>query len=627
MGYIRQLSDDLIKQIAAGEVVERPASVVKELVENSIDAKSKRIEIEIERTGKLIQISDDGEGIHPDDIPLLFSRHATSKLKQINDLWDISTLGFRGEALASISSVSRITCASKHKNQETGFEIKVIDGKIDKKSSSISVGTVFEVNDLFYNIPAREKFLKSEQTEIGHIIDVVLNEALSYPHIAFKVTNNNNVILQSSGSNDCKQVIYELIGDDFKNNLIQVSAKGPFVELSGYISTLELYKSNRKNLFTYVNSRPIKCPILSKAILSAYEGLIPSGKYPVVVLNLKFQPGYVDVNVHPTKKEVRYQSSTEVYNLVLRTLQAAISDYYKAIYKEQSVYQIQDNRQEATESNLVTSGLQDFKTARHSQAAFDLYADNRQEENLKPEIQNPKLTQLFSASNLECNIVYSDSSISNMTKIGNKTIFEVGTIFDNDIQVVFKGEIFGDSNYQKEFFNQLANLSENIYKHYVQDKNMIQKQILHNDLEHDSKAGKQPRKKPSLALLEEVWNRDFWTCVYCGKQLIDPKVVSEAVKSASNAFVTYINKEGSKVTNHVVLEHVASYDHHLPVSKLPQFTLDKENLFACCINCNRKKSNSMELNSWIPNPVNSWKAPLEVAGLTFKDSKTFLIAV
>ena len=648
MGYIKQLQEDLIKKIAAGEVIERPASVVKELVENSIDAGATKIEIEIQRSGKYIKIADNGSGIHSDDVELLFARHATSKLNDFEDLWDIETLGFRGEALASISSVSKMICRSKHRDEQCGFELKLINGKTIKTSNAISLGTIFEVDDLFYNVPARQKFLKSESTETGHIYDLVLGLALSHPNISFVLKNNKNLLLNSQGSGEYKELVPELLGLDLKDKLIRVSGKNHFVKIDGYISSLEVFRSDRKSSFMFINKRPIKCQIISKAISSAYEGMLPAGKHPVIVIDLNFEPHFVDINVHPSKKEVRYIHPNDVYTLVLHTVQNTIEKYYKEQYKDKSGLGM--NTVESN-GNLELAALQLYspldleqnsgKAETQEEEPRHVIVEDTSNESIstnlrdgqfvynhvkEPVSQAPLNAQLlFTTSNLQCKIIYSNKPIANMTKVGSKTIFEVGSIFDNDLQVVFNGEVIGDENYKKAFFNSLSELAKDIYKNYSNNTTTIQKKLITLDLEEESVQDPK-RKKPPLDILYKVWERDDWSCVYCGKQLLDPKVIKEAMPHATNAFITYRNKDGEEIQAHLLKEHTASYDHYLPVSKLPQFNFDIENLFACCIECNRKKSDSMELKTWKPNRQNSWDKPLEMAGLFFKDALGFTIS-
>ncbi len=639
MGYIKELSEELIKQIAAGEVIERPASVVKELVENSIDAGSEKIEIQIERAGKYIKVSDDGSGIDPDDIELLFKRHATSKLKSFEDLWDIHSLGFRGEALASISSISKIVCKSKHEKRDSGFEISVLEGKITKKSSSINKGTEFEINDLFYNVPARLKFLKSEKTEIDHIYDTVIAIAIANPGVAICLKNNSSILLNSSGSGDLQECICELLGDDLRKNLIPLNSKNNFVTLTGFISSLDIFRNDRKSIFVFINGRPVKCNIISKAILSSMEGLLPPGKYPVVILNLLFSPKSVDINVHPTKKEVRYTFPNEVYNLVQRTIQDSISKHYKEVYKEKSnfiqkppfvpsqpysdsafaFYEKDDTLNHPSSENL------DILSFREGQSQAK---ESHQESIINRDYYVPsELTMtdttlnLFSVNNLKCYKISSDKPIANITKIGNKSIFEVGHIFDENNQVVFSGEIVGGENIQKEFFNSLSTLADKLVKIFNNENSFQVKLLIENEATEDdelSRKSKISRKKPPSSTLYKIWSRDNWTCVYCGKQLLDPELVNEYTSDSKDAFSKYLNENDKEVTVHLLREHLASYDHYLPVSKLPQFNFEEENLYACCTSCNKKKLDSMDLKSWKPEKRNNWIKPLEVAGLRFE---------
>ena len=629
MGYIKQLPEDLIKKIAAGEVIDRPASVVKELVENSIDAHATKVEIEIQRSGKYIKVSDDGVGIDPDDLPLLFTRHATSKIQNFNDLWEINSLGFRGEALASISSISKVTCRSKHKNQDHGFEAKIIGEKIDKKSSGISIGTVFEIDDLFYNVPARQKFLKSETTELNHIYDAVVSLALSHSKVSFTLLNNKKTILKSSGSGNLKDTIIELLGNDLNNKLIPLGGKNNFLKLEGFLSSLEVCRSDRKSMFVFINERPVKCHIALKAISSAFEGLLPQGKHPVVVLNLEFKPKFVDVNVHPTKKEVRYTNPNDVYNLVLHSIQNAVSEHYKKEYKEKSIYSLESK---IPNTLVQKQGPQVFENPKPSQTIEpQAFVESKKNESLPLaedvsqtfiEKEQSSKHNLFSVNNLNCYFMYSEKPIANMTRIANKTIFEVGSIFDNDLQIVFSGEIIGDQSFQRDFFNQLSELANQVYKTQISQYDEIQQKLINIGLEED-RHKKANRKKPPLSLLYKVWERDGWTCVYCGKQLLDPSVVKETMSLAKDAFISYLNNAGKEVSEHVLREHIASYDHHLPTSKLPQFNFEEENLLACCMKCNKEKLDSMELKSWKPNKQNNWHNPLSIAGICFTSPKEF----
>lgn len=630
MSNIKQLPEDLIKKIAAGEVIERPASVVKELVENSIDAGANKIEVEVDRGGKYIKVSDNGAGISTSDIPLLFTRHATSKITSFNDLYSVRSLGFRGEALASISAVSKVRCKSKHRADDHGFEIVLNEGKLEKKTSGISIGTIFEIEDLFYNVPAREKFLKSDETEVNHIYEVVLNASLSHPEIVFRLINKKSVLLETLGSGDLKKVAVEVLGSNLEKRLIEIKSKGKHFELNGFISNLEIYKTNKKDIFIFINSRPVRCQIISKAIMSAYEGMLIPGKFPVVLLNFSFEPKYVDVNVHPTKREVKYINSTEVYNHVMKTIQDTLADYYKKKYEEKSSYSLPELVKSNQELSIMDDEMQHMTGCiPETKENFILHSEIPCTESyVSPPISHLSSQCLFSVKDLKCNIVYSKKTISNFTHAGNKVFFEVGSIFDEDLQVVFSGEFYGASELQKEFFNNLAELSESIYKHYISCEKSIQRKLLNEDFNEENFTEQNDkssisRKKPQDSILYEVWERDFWTCVYCGKHLIDPKVAKEALSKAKDAFVRYLNKEGNEVTVHLLKEHSASYDHYFPASKFPEFNIEACNLFASCFECNRKKSNSLEIKTWKPFRQNAWSTPLEIAGLRFDSPRSF----
>ena len=453
---------------------------------------------------------------------------------------------------------------------------------------------------------------------------MVLSHALSHPEVSFKLINNKNTVLETSGSSELQQVIIELLGSDLKSKLINIIGKNNFLSVHGYVSSLEILRSDRKSILIFINKRPVKCQVISKAIQNAFEGLLPGGKYPVIVLNLNFKPGFVDVNVHPSKKEVRYTSSNEVYNLIFGILQEGISKHYKEKYKENSVYSLPDlkeNNNEIEQPRLIRINPD------YSQAAIDFYkeAEPTPKENLSNnhEYSCSSDLNLFSVSNLRCRIIFSDKLIANMIKTGIKTVFEIGSIFEDSFQVVFSGEITGDERSQSSFFNNLSELGRKIYLDYSKDKAVIQNKIVSPGFEDKEDKSNNQRNKPEDKILYNVWERDNWTCVYCGKQLLDPKTVKTAIPHSHNAFSNYINNQGETVTVHVLKEHSASYDHFLPASKFPQFNYDAENLFACCFECNRKKSDSMGLNAWKPDRQNNWNSPLILAGLYFKNPREY----
>lgn len=329
MARIQQLSKHLINQIAAGEVIERPASVVKELVENSIDAGSTKVSVEINNDCRDIRVADNGSGIHPDDIMLAFSKHATSKISSDDDLFDIQTMGFRGEALSSIISISKLTCTTRTVDFDAGTKVKCENSEVKSTQTGCAVGTIMEVKDLFYNLPARLKFLKSSNTEFSYIQELVQSIALAHSHCAIELKKNGKTVLKTSGQNNLLQTIKEVYSADVTSNLKEVLKTDQLsgLKISGYVSTPDYTRSSKKSYHIYINSRTVKCPIFQKSIDTAYKSLIANGKYPFVVLNLEIPPADVDVNVHPTKKEVRYKNTNQIFNFIYTSIQAGLTNY------------------------------------------------------------------------------------------------------------------------------------------------------------------------------------------------------------------------------------------------------------------------------------------------------------
>jgi len=326
---IRLLSSEVASQIAAGEVIERPASVVKELLENSLDADARSITITVEEAGKkLIEVADDGSGIPSDELDLAVARHATSKLVRSDDLFSISTLGFRGEALASIGSVSRMMVTSRTQNEKEGARLKVeggVSGKMTKVGTT--VGTTIRVEDLFYNVPARLKFLKTDVTERRAIDQLVTRYALAYPYKRFKLSDGKNVTLQTSGDGDRRSILAALYGVDTAKQMLEILAEEDGLQLTGFISPTSLTRSNRKEITFFINGRWVHEVSLSTALLQAYHTLLMVGRYPMTALFLEIQPQEVDVNVHPAKAEVRFRNQDKVFSFVQRSARKALLAY------------------------------------------------------------------------------------------------------------------------------------------------------------------------------------------------------------------------------------------------------------------------------------------------------------
>ena len=323
---IRILSSEVASQIAAGEVVERPASVVKELVENALDAGANSVSIKIEEAGRrLIEVADDGSGIPSDELALAVSRHATSKLASAKELFSISTLGFRGEALASIGSVSRMTITSRAAETEVGARIHVEGGSEGKvEQVGVPIGTVVQVENLFYNVPARLKFLKSDTTERRAIDTFVTRYALAYPNVRFKLTEGKKVTLQTSGDGDRRAILATLYGVDTAKQMLEVIAEDEGLKLSGFISPISVTRSNRREMTFFINGRWVQDIPLNAALTQAYHTLLMVGRYPLATLFLEVDPGAVDVNVHPAKAEVRFREQNLVFSFVQRAVRRAL---------------------------------------------------------------------------------------------------------------------------------------------------------------------------------------------------------------------------------------------------------------------------------------------------------------
>jgi DNA mismatch repair protein MutL len=331
---IKVLDPITANQIAAGEVVERPASVVKELVENAVDAGASKIEVEVIAAGvELIRVTDNGCGMQREDAVLAFQRHATSKISSSSDLGEISTLGFRGEALPSIASVSNMETITREANCLEGTRLLIFGGKIDQvQDAGCPVGTTFVVRDLFFNTPARRKFLKSDATELGQISDVLNRLAMAYPKISFKLINQGRVLLYTSGNGSLLETVSQVYGRELARDMLPISVEGELA-LGGLLSKPQHTRSTRAQQTFFINGRYIRSKALTEAVAEGYHTLIPSNRYPIVVLNLQLQPNMVDVNVHPTKLEVRFS-------------------------KEASLGFVADAIRDALTSNLLIQGLE-----------------------------------------------------------------------------------------------------------------------------------------------------------------------------------------------------------------------------------------------------------------------------
>lgn len=326
MGNIVLLDDLTINQIAAGEVIERPLNVVKEVVENSIDAGATQIIIEVKKGGKqLIKVIDNGKGIAPDDMDIALERHATSKLRKIEDLEKIYTMGFRGEALASIAAVSRLTMISRTKDNEYGTKIVVESGDIiEREESGAKVGTTIIVENLFFNVPVRYKFLKQDATEFRYIKDWVQKIAFSNSNISIKLINDGKNVFQSNGNGKIEDIIYSVYGKELKDNIVKVNFEENGVKVTGIIGNTNIARDSRKDQIIFLNKRNIKSQILTNSADQAFKGSTGIGKYGFFILNMEMPANFYDINVHPTKMEVRFENENEIYKIFYHAIKSAI---------------------------------------------------------------------------------------------------------------------------------------------------------------------------------------------------------------------------------------------------------------------------------------------------------------
>jgi len=325
---IKILEDSLASKIAAGEVVERPASVIKELVENSIDAGARNIVIEIEEGGqRLLRVRDDGGGMSYQDAILALQRHATSKLRAAEDLFSIATLGFRGEALPSIASVSHFEMLTRLASEETGTRIVVHGGNItEAEETGAPPGTTISVSGLFFNTPARLKFLKSQTTEFAHIAELINRFSFSHCHLSLLLTHNGREVLRRPAAASLREPIAQALGRENADKMIEVAFDSPLLRVGGFISPVELSRATRSQQYFFVNGRAIRSRMMSHALEEAYHTLMPLHRYPVAVMLLNLEPSLVDVNVHPTKAEVRFSREGEVYSALRRALEQALTN-------------------------------------------------------------------------------------------------------------------------------------------------------------------------------------------------------------------------------------------------------------------------------------------------------------
>ena len=391
MGKIVLLDDATINKIAAGEVIERPASVVKEIMENSIDAGANKITVEIRNGGiSYIRVTDNGKGIMQDDMEIAFERHATSKLRNADELGKITSMGFRGEALASIAAIAKVDLVSKTADATNGYEVVIEGGKILSKSETgCSNGTSITIENLFYNTPVRYKFLKKDFTESGYIEDAVTRIALVHPEISIRLINTGKTIIQTSGNGEIKDVIYGIYGKEVAENLINVDYKYDDIEVQGVIGKPQISRTNRSNQLFFVNKRFVKDKTLSSATEQAFKGYTPIGKHGFLVLNIAMDPQKVDVNVHPAKLEVRFQEESKIFKAIYHAIRDSIVNDEIANSTKNAV----ENNEEISLFNNTTSHSESSSVSKNT-SEFAKTSANSFEKNFSNSYENKSSNEI-----------------------------------------------------------------------------------------------------------------------------------------------------------------------------------------------------------------------------------------
>lgn len=415
MGKIKVMSESLSNKIAAGEVVEKVSSVVKELVENSIDAGSNIIEVSLVDAGiKEIKVIDNGKGMDKEDALLCFSPHATSKIRNENDLFFINTLGFRGEALPSIASVSDVFLDTSNRSDSTLVHIK--GGKLESNEvGTVSKGTKIIVRDLFFNTPARLKFLKSYYTELNGVVSLIEKLSLSHPNISFKLSSDNKELIKTSGSNDLLKTIYEIYGYNVSKNMVYIEGHNDDYDINGYVSNINITKSTKKDMITLVNGRIVNNSYVNRIIKDAYHTYLAVDKYPIVVINILVDPTIVDVNIHPTKQDIKFgkmETLEELLFSLIRDKLMNINNMFKAY--DETKYEVSNSEEYVLNDNLVVKEEYDKPVIEESKMCFNMneessgyetVIDTLEEKSEKPSLLHPiglaMGTYLF-ASDEEC---------------------------------------------------------------------------------------------------------------------------------------------------------------------------------------------------------------------------------
>lgn len=487
---IKVLNDLTINKIAAGEVVEGPHSVVKELIENSIDANATNITIEIKDGGQsYIRVSDDGIGINEKDVKTAFLRHATSKINTIEDLNSLYSLGFRGEALASIASVSQIKVTTKPRNQSYAISMEIINGEIiNQKQIGAPDGTTIIVKNLFFNTPARLKFMKSPQSETRKISEIISRLSLSKPEISFKFINNNNIMLTTPGNNNIDQTIISVLDKNLYKSLIKISDVNNFMELNGYISQPTYIRGNRNLLIVFVNGRYVKNQTIYKAIVDAYKEKLPINKFPVCILNLKINPELIDVNVHPTKIEIKFDEDVEIYEFIYNIIKYSLS---QNVIVPTIIFDKNNSSKDNISSNL------------HTKSLSTSFQERREEYNASDNYNQPIIDTIIDNDSEQLDLNDYKADIQSKINYNNNYINEKEITQKN-----FLNNILTDYKIIGQLFSTYIILEKNLFM-YLIDQHAAHERLVYNKLLEEYKNNNVTRQKLLKPEVLELTSEDY----------------------------------------------------------------------------------------------------------------------
>ena len=542
MGNIVLLDDLTINKIAAGEVIERPASVIKEMVENSIDAGAKNITVEIKNGGiSYIRISDDGKGIARDDVEMAFERHATSKIRSAADLQDVKSMGFRGEALASIAAIATVELVTKTEEEQIGTKIVVEGGDVLAiEDEGCSKGTSITVRNLFFNTPVRYKFLKKDYTESGYIEDVMTRIALVHPEIAIKLINSNKTILQTNGSGELKNVIYSIYGKQVTEEVLQVSSEYEDIKINGVIGKPAIARSNRSNQIFFVNKRYVKDKTLTAAAEQAFKGLIPIGKFGFIILNIDMNPNKVDVNVHPAKLEVRFENE----DVIFKAMYHAVKD---TLLKANLI----SDREKTREANVASKDA--FKVqssfARGITGLFKRKENEEEKDDNTDSLENeiPKgLRALSEEETLNSDLFGRNNSDINIEETNTQNILKDIYIKKQNEEKNKESEIQENINIElKNEKNKSEEKNEEEIQEYVIDKSNEQEKVIPIVFEdNDSENKQEESENDEKATKNQENNKEFEE-----KESINDKIEDGDSKNTCENTETNLNKEILKNEN------------------------------------------------------------------------------